>query len=198
MSKHPKTIAALQREDASAWDVCDAIAEECAFTGEHGEIKALATEAMQAGVVSMDVKTFGLRYHAARVSRDSTATQRTFMRGSHPSAIGRLAAAGFSPEAIVEQVKFGRGRISQTDAKEIVKSHHDRPAKADDPADWDDAQWEQFDKATAKAVDQFMRALHLKELGLYTPGVEVSLKLQIVRPNVDWDAELAELTGGSR
>lgn len=199
MSKHPKTIAALQREDASAWDVCDAIAEECAFTGEHGEIKALATEAMTAGVVSMDVEMFRMRYHAARVSRDSTRTQAVLMRASHPSAIGRLASAGFTPEAIVEVVKKSAlGRISKHEATAIVKAHHDRPAKSDDPADWDDAQWEQFDKATAKAVDQFMRALHLKELGLYTPGVEVSLKLQIVRPNVDWDAELAELTGGSR
>lgn len=199
MSNHPKTIAALQREDASAWDVCDAIAEECAFTGEHGEIKALATEAITAGVVSMDVEMFRMRYHAARVSRDSTRTQNVLMRASHPSAIGRLASAGFTPEAIVEVVKKSAlGRITKHDATAIVKAHHDRPAKSDDPADWDADQWAKFDKATSKAVEQFMLALHYKEIGLYTPGVEVSMQLQIVRPNVDWDAELADLTGGTR
>lgn len=198
MTKHPKTIAALQREDASAWDVCDAIAEECAFTGEHGEIKALATEALSAGVMSMDLNAFRLRYHAARVGLDSTAAQRTMMRGSHPSAIGSLARAGFTPEAIVEVVKRSHGSVSKRDAEAIVKAHHGKPARSDDPADWDDAQWGQFDNATAKAVDQFMRALRYKEAGIYTPGAEVAMKLEALRPNVDWDAELVDLTGGAR
>lgn len=197
MTKHPKTIAALQREDASAWDVCDAIAEECAFTGEHGEIKDLATEAASAGV-EMEITVFRRRYHAARVCRDATLTQRTLMRGSHPSAIGRLAQAGFTPEAIVDAVKGARGHLSSSAATSIVRAHNDRPAKSDDPADWTDAQWEQFDKATAKAVDQFMRALRYREAGWYTPGIEVAMKLEALRPNVDWDAELAELTGDAR
>ena len=62
----------------------------------------------------------------------------------------------------------------------------------------DDKQWEQFDKATAKAVDQFMLALRLREAGVYTPGIEVAMKLEVLRPHVDWDAELADLTGGTR
>lgn len=38
-----------------------------------------------------------------------------------------FAEHGFSPEAIVDVVKRGRGRVSDDDAKAIVKAHHDRP-----------------------------------------------------------------------
>jgi hypothetical protein len=196
--KHPKTIAALQREDATAWDVCDAIAEECAFTGEHGEIKAVADEVLAAGI-DLSIRPLTYRYHAARVLRDSSKTQAVLMKASHPSAIGQLASAGFSPEAIVDEVKKRpRGAISRHDATAIVKAHHGKPERPENPEDWTDAEWDRFDKATAKAVDQFMRALRYKEAGIYTPGVEVALKLEALRPNVDWDAELADLTGGAR
>jgi hypothetical protein len=121
MPQHPKTVGALKAEQSSTWNVVDAMVDEFEFGDEfeHGELRDLITEMQSAGV-EKDPTTIRHYGHAAKVMSGATPAQAKLMRSAAGvKTLGILGQAGFSPEAIVAEIRPG-SNLSKRHALAIV------------------------------------------------------------------------------
>ena len=204
VSKFPKTVRAMQREEAltseSGWTVVDAMAEEVgAGEPEYGDLKVLATEAQEAGV-EREYQTIYRYFRVARLLNAAADDEREVLRSAGVTALAECAVTDMTATDVAVEI-LGAQRFTQRYARQVRNrwkaEQNPQPSRqVDDPTTWGSAEWEKFDKDAAKALLTVARAIQLKDQGHYHPSTAVDLMLTAVRPSVDWDDELAKLTEG--
>ncbi len=121
MPQHPKTVGALKAEQSSTWNVVNAMVDEFEFGDEfeHGELRSLIVELNSAGV-DKHPGTIREYAHAARLVQSAAPKHQAILRSvSSVRALGMVAAAGLTPEAVVAEMSRS-GHFGWNRAKAIV------------------------------------------------------------------------------
>lgn len=85
-----------------------------------------------------------------------------------------------------------RKRLDRVDRDSHPTKKHDNALDIDDWQNWTADEQERFDKATIRAAEQLALAFTLRSRG-YQASPEAALRMDLIRPASDLDAELADL-----
>lgn len=208
----PLTLQAVQNHARSAWEIVDAITAECDLSGdrfERGELQELARFLL---VNDVDYSTESIRKTArvARFMAECSEPQRDkFRHRSSVYALVEVAQAGFTPDAVERLIdQSPRRRLTQANARHAARAVQrgvDTAINKNDPENWDQDQWDDFEKRVERAILFLGEAMALRREGLWQPDTYTNLMLKLgvsgiarelgYTTSVDWDAGLAQLTG---